>query len=355
MEKELTLLDYWRIIWKYKLLIALLFFVFVAASAVRTLRLPATYKATAAILPSAGSGDDSASYRMMMYYGMMSQSDIFISILNSRTMRDEVAKQLQNSQADDKGAGRTAAGKRDIFVPAPHAELSKENIINVSIVDTDPERAAKIANLYVKTLDRLYMGFNIKEAGQKRRFIEERLKETEQSLREAENKIEEYSRKHNIAGARHSSGIPAGGLESQIMAKKVELEAKKHYATYLNPEIKQLEKEITEMEKAVASLPAVENEMARLIRDLKVQENIYQLLITQYEQVKIEEVRDIPVVQVLDWAVPPRAKHGPMLKRSMVIAGLAALFIGIFLSFFLDYIAVQRTMLSSGKVEDNRA
>jgi len=343
MEKELTLLDYWRIIWKYRWLIAGLFAGFLIFSLLFSLRQPATYRATASILPSAGAGEDTpSSYRMMMYYGMMSHGDIFVSMLKSRTIHDEVAKQVKEMETGGMGAVEYENGENRIFVPAPRVDVSNENIINISVVDTDPERAAKIANLYVKTLDLLYMRLNIREAGQKRRFIEERLKETEQSLREAENRIEEYSRKHNIAGARYSSGISAGGLESQIMAKKVELEAKKEYATCLNPEIMQLEKEIAEMEKAVASLPAVENEMARLIRDLKVQENIYQLLITQYEQVKIEEVRDIPVVQVLDWAVPPRGEDGPGLKRNMVIAGLAALFLGALLAFFLDYINIQK-------------
>ncbi|HNS31356.1 MAG TPA: Wzz/FepE/Etk N-terminal domain-containing protein [bacterium] len=349
MKDEITLLDYWRMVWKYRLMIAGIFFIFTIAALIYSLKLPATYRATASILSSAGISEGAASpYNVMAYYGMMSNSDIFISLLRSRTLRNEVKKKLEGTDIFKKDGFKSETGQMTIFVPPPEAELTNENIINISIVDADPERAALIANAYVEALDRFYVGFNVKEAGQKRRFIEERLKETEESLKAAESRLESYSVKHKIAGSRYSSPDIAGGeLGSQLIAKKSELEAKKHYTTPNNPDIVRLNMEIKEIEKTIAGIPSLENEMARLIRDLKVQENVYQLLTEQYEQAKIEEVRNLPTVKVLDWAVPPDMKDGPNVKKNVFFAGFVGLFIGIFLAFLLDYINIQRAALTS--------
>ena len=79
-----------------------------------------------------------------------------------------------------------------------------------------------------------------------------------------------------------------------------------------------------------------------IIRDLKIQETVYSLLISQYEQTKIEEARDTTTVQVLDWAAVPEKKCKPAIKKNVLLSGILALFFGIFLSFFLEYIANHR-------------
>jgi len=66
-----------------------------------------------------------------------------------------------------------------------------------------------------------------------------------------------------------------------------------------------------------ARLPKISLEYARLLRNLKVQEAIYELLTQQYEQAKIMEAKDTPTVQILDKASPPERKSFP--KRGIII------------------------------------
>ena len=71
----------------------------------------------------------------------------------------------------------------------------------------------------------------------------------------------------------------------------------------------------------------------RLLRDMKYQETVYDLLAKQFELSKIDEAKESTVVQVLDKAIEPDQKSKP--KRSMIVllSTLAALFIGVIGAF----------------------
>ena len=60
-------------------------------------------------------------------------------------------------------------------------------------------------------------------------------------------------------------------------------------------------------------------------RDVKVQEQVFELLTAQLEESRIRETRDTPTVQVLDAAVPPLHKSRP--KRSVIV--IAGFLIGV--------------------------
>ena len=119
--------------------------------------LPKTYESTASILPPAepkGGGGLStllaASGAAQVLGGVLplpsSNKDIFVAMLKSRTMADEVIRQfdlvrvygLQNSSALMQGA-------RNQVQAAMNVRLSKEGVISVTVEDRDPQRAADVA------------------------------------------------------------------------------------------------------------------------------------------------------------------------------------------------------------------
>ena len=85
-------------------------------------------------------------------------------------------------------------------------------------------------------------------------------------------------------------------------------------------------------------VPEVGMELIRLMREVKVQETVFSLLTSQFEQTKINEARDTPTVQVLDKAVPAERKSKPKVKLNMAIAGAGSLFLAVFLAFVLEYV-----------------
>jgi uncharacterized protein involved in exopolysaccharide biosynthesis len=84
-------------------------------------------------------------------------------------------------------------------------------------------------------------------------------------------------------------------------------------------------------------VPEVAIELARFTRDVKVQETLVTLLTQQVEQARIAEAKDIPVVQVLDRAVPAERPSRPRLGLNIAIASVVGLFFGVFLAVFSEY------------------
>lgn len=58
----------------------------------------------------------------------------------------------------------------------------------------------------------------------------------------------------------------------------------------------------------MVTVPDLALQYGRLFRELKVQETLYALLTSQYEQAKITEARDTPTVQVLTRLSPPTSR-----------------------------------------------
>ena len=56
------------------------------------------------------------------------------------------------------------------------------------------------------------------------------------------------------------------------------------------------------------------------------------------EQVRIEEVRDVQTVEVLDAALVPQSASRPNTPKSVLAAGVLSLILGILLAFFLSYL-----------------
>ncbi|MGH7253586.1 MAG: GNVR domain-containing protein, partial [Nitrospiraceae bacterium] len=231
------------------------------------------------------------------------------------------------------------------------------------VEDKDPQRAADIANYYVSNLDRLNRTLTVSKAGQNRAFIEKRLAETRVDLVKAEEDLKEFQT-HNktVAVEAQSKAMieAAAMIQGQIMAQEVQLQVMSSYLSTDNPELSRVRSGIEELKKqlillesgrggkgmlpgdrlhpAMITVPGLALDFGRLMRELKVQETLYTLLTSQYEQAKIQEARDTPTVQVLDPAIPAEKKSKPSIRLNMMIAGVLALFVGIFLAFFLEYL-----------------
>jgi len=192
-EQEINLLDYGRVLWKNRFLIIVLFFVISAGTLIYSLQLPKIYKATASILSPVDSSKSGGLSSLLGTLGPQigltaqpSSSEIFVAILKSRSAADKVIdrfnlQKVYGSKMKE-NTRRTLAGNTEI-------NISKEKMINISVLDKDPRKAAEIANYYVETLDGLNQTLNITTAGEKKRFIEKRLEETREDLKKAEESL----------------------------------------------------------------------------------------------------------------------------------------------------------------------
>jgi uncharacterized protein involved in exopolysaccharide biosynthesis len=370
---EVTLLDYWRVIWKRRWLIGGLFVFTTVSALVVSLLLPKVYESTATLLPSLESKEGLGNLLAMSQAASAAQglgialpgtpatpTDLFVAILKSRIMADAVIKQFDLLAYYDVKTLQEArkALERDTTI-----KVTKEKVIQITVESKDPKRAADIANFYVSHLDELNRTLNVSKASHNRVFIEKRLAETQMNLVKAEEALKEFQM-HNktVAVEAQSKAMieAAATIQGQITAQEVQLQVMSTYLSQDNPEIARVRSSIEELKKqlyllesgkggkgqlpgerlhpAMVTVPGLALEYGRLMRELKVQETLYTLLTSQLEQAKLAEARDTPTVQVLDPAVPAEKKSKPSIRLNVMIAGVLALFVGIFLAFFLEYL-----------------
>ncbi len=380
-DEEINLLDYWRVVRKHLRLIVALYVIAVLAALGYSLWAPKIFKSTATILAPdergirglglatafATSGIAQAAPGLSMP-SLTPQRDIFVSILKSRTMGQDVVQRFDLQERYRapflSDAIRRLSGMTKIT-------LSKDGVISVEVEETDPQLAAEIANFYVNNLDQMLTRFATTDASKQRVFIADRLTETERELRRAEETLRQFQETNKVIALQEQARgavETAAQLKGEIMASEVQLEVMRKFATDANPEVVKLKQRIQEMKRHLsgmqygkgwvlpaenrnpgeprneiyipfAQVPELGLELARLMRDAKVQETVYTLLTQQLEQAKIAEARDMPTVQALDKAIPADRKSKPKTIFNMAIAGITSLFMGLLLAFFLEYVA----------------
>jgi len=239
--------------------------------------------------------------------------------------------------------------------------VTKEKVIKVTVEDKDPQLASDMANFYVSNLDRLNQTLSVSKARENRKFIEQRVAETQQALVKLEESLKEFQTQNRTVAieAQSKAMIEAAAMiQAQVTAQEVQLQVMGTYLSSNNPEVARVQSSISELRKqlqimesgksgkehlpgdrlrpAITSVPALALEYGRLMRDLKVQETLYALLVSQYEQAKLTEARDTPTVQVLDPAIPAERKSRPRISLNVLIAGILSLLIGIFWGFIRE-------------------
>ncbi|MDI6803878.1 MAG: Wzz/FepE/Etk N-terminal domain-containing protein [Bacteroidota bacterium] len=150
----------------------------------------------------------------------------------------------------------------------------KTGLLTYSIETKDAQVSADILNTITAELNNFLLTKKATNAGEQRKWIEQRLKEVKLDLSKAENVLKEFREKN----------------------------------------------------RRVIDSPQLLLEQERLIRDVTIQSTVYSTLIQQHEMAKIEELKYVPIINVMDTAKAAAKKNFP--KRSyFAIAGM-------FLSFF---------------------
>ena len=373
--EEVTLFDYWQVISKRKWGILGFCAVMGVATLVVSLLLPKIYESTATLLPqlesnngfglgallSTGAASSAAqSLGISLPGAPATPTDIFMGMLKSRIMADDIIRQFNLMEHYDK---KTMQDTRRVLEDATRIVLTKEKVIKVTVEDRNSQLASDIANFYVSNLDRLNQTLSASKARENRKFIEQRVAETQNELQKVENALKEFQTQNRTVAIETQSKAmieATAMIQAQIMAQEVQLQVMGSYLASNNPEMARVQSSISELRKqlqimesgksgkerlpgdrlrpAITSVPALALEYGRLMRDLKVQETLYALLVSQYEQAKLTEARDTPTVQVLDPAIPAERKSRPKISLNVLIAGILSLFIGIFWAFVREAI-----------------
>jgi uncharacterized protein involved in exopolysaccharide biosynthesis len=297
-----------------------------------SLLLPKWYSARAVLLPPTEDDAGPAIAQLMprgfgsiRVPGAPTLADVFVAVLKSRSVADRIVTRFELVKRYGVGDTEKAAKELEGHVKF---QVGDEGTIAVIVEDRDPKIAAAMANAYVEELDRFNLQTRTTSAQRTRAFIAQRLEVANRDLAAAEDRLREYQTRKNLPAM---SPMDRGEADvgARLMAQKIALEVRlqvlRQSLAEDSEEVRRVRQELAAIERQVGGLPQAGVEIMRLWRDVKVQEQVFELLTSQLEEARIRETRDTPTVQVLDPAVPPLHKSRP--KRSVVV--LSGFLIGL--------------------------
>lgn len=341
---------------------------------------PRTYHATVTILPPEGSpqlsgfasvlGEQNLS-NFMTGSGTNANSQLYMEILKSRTAALYVVKKdnLQNFYK-----------KRNIYIAAQeldknlNVDVSKERIISLSVnvstslfpfftnqSDSVKNLAASISNNFVEALDKINREKLNSKAKESRIFIGQQLRLTRGRMDSVENALMLFQKKNKAVSLPQqvNAAIDAAAkLKTEIMKTEIEigmvepnLRSDNKYLIMLKEKLKQIKDQYSKMEMGsqdylitFREVPELGKKLANLLREVKIQNEVYSMLQQEYYKEKIQESKDIPTVQVLDPAIPPLAASAPRTVFSSIVGGIF-----VFILMSLIFVVSERKTYSYKK------
>jgi len=296
-------------------------------AAVISLIVPPKYTATATFVPEAESEELSfpglaglaAQFGVAIPLGGAASSPQFYAdVLKSRTLRDAVlsasfADPRTESPTDSaalldllrvKGENerkRLEKGRKRLKKAIAIGVDAETSIVRVSAETRYRELSADVANFYLGLLNRFNLETRQSNAQERRRFIETSMAEAESELDEAEEELKYFlERNRQFQGS-----------------------------------------------------PELQFQYDRLDRRMAIKQEVFTELRRQYEEARIQEVNDTPVITVIDRAVPPEDRSSPKRKLNVILAFIAAGVFGTFAALGGEFVQRARSREEQGVTEFN--
>lgn len=356
-----SLSDYFYVLIKWKKFIILNLFIIVAVASGYSLLIQNTYKASTVVMVSPdyslgmssitsllGSKSPAASLGSRLFGGSSETEDIIFGILNSKTAIVNVIDRfnlMEYYNVPDNNYDRAIKA----FTQDINFDLTQNNFIEINVVNKSPFIAAEIANYYVRILDSLNLKINSESARSNRLFIERRYLKNLEDLKVAEDSLYTLQKKYGIVAIPEQIELAykaAAEIEAQLFQKELFLEVLRNQFGEDSPQYQSLIAELQIIKNKIdrlkksneitktsnvflpfKELPHISISYLRIFREVEIQSKILEIILPMYEQAKVEEIKNIPTVVVIDKAEPPQLKNKP--RRSLIVVGF--MFLGLFI------------------------
>ncbi|MFE8148806.1 tyrosine-protein kinase Wzc [Brenneria goodwinii] len=224
-------------------------------------------------------------------------------------------------------------------------------VLQLSLEGEDAVKVSKILN----SISQNYLQQNVErkseEAGKSLEFLKEQLPTVRDSLNEAENKLNQYRQQNESVDL---------SLEAKsVLDTMVSVETQLNESTFKEAEIsklytkehpayrallekrKTLEQERDKLNKRVSGMPATQQEILRLTRDVQAGQEVYMQLLNKQQELSINKASVVGNVRIID---PAATQIKPVSPKKVLIV-LVSLVLGGMLS---TAFVILKTMLHKG-------
>jgi tyrosine-protein kinase Etk/Wzc len=230
------------------------------------------------------------------------------------------------------------------------AEKGKQSgIIGVSLEGSNPKTTSDVLN----QIGRVYINQNVErkaeEAQKSLSFLNNQLPDLKRELERSEAR---YNKMRNARGTidlgEESRNVLQQSTASQ--SKLVDLRQKKdelltryqdaHPAVQaIDHQTKSLERELASIDAKIRKMPAIEQEIFRLTRDVKVNTELYTTLLNTAQQLRMVTASKVGSARLLDMAEPHYRPVKPKRMMAVSLAALMGVFLGVVAAFIKKRLA----------------
>ncbi|HEV2132760.1 MAG TPA: Wzz/FepE/Etk N-terminal domain-containing protein [Terracidiphilus sp.] len=285
------------------------------------------------------------SSQMGTVLGLSTQGQEYVRMMQTRRIQDMLIQQFGLQKVY--GTARMDQTRKKLASASTFSVDRKSNVIEISVTDLDPNRAAQLANGYASALGTTSATLSADSARQERGYFENQLTEAESELQSATDQLSQYGRKNaalDVDSGAKGIADAIGLLQGQIIASEAELKGMRAVYAEDNDRVKAMEAQISELKRQMAALGGPASTPAQsgdgsggpslahlwstapvyldLYGQVKLKAAIVDTLAQQYEFAKLQEAHRVSEIQLLDPALPPVKKSGPHRALIAVASGV---------------------------------
>jgi capsule polysaccharide export protein KpsE/RkpR len=290
--------------------------------------------------------------------GTKNNSALFVALLHSGTVSGNLIDRFSLQKVYHKRYREDAAKRLAHLTKI--TEDTKSGVITIAVTDETRERARDLAQGYLDELNNLVAKVSTSSAHREREFVEQRLNTVQAELQRAQLELSDFSSKNTTIDIREQTRatVDAGAkLEGQLIVGQSELDSLRQIYGNQNVRVRAAEARNANLQRelqrangqsdpdpegkdiddshpypALRQLPQLGVRWANLYRNVRIHETVFDLLSEEYETARIEEVKSIPTLGVIDVPGLPERKSGPHRTLIVLISTfLSAVMTAIFL------------------------
>jgi capsule polysaccharide export protein KpsE/RkpR len=360
------------LLWDYRRIIIRIVGVVFLLSTLVVFLLPKEYESSARIMPPEQGNGSTAMLAALVgkssvgglaglagsLLGAKNNGALFVALLRSGTVSGHLIDRFDLQRIYHRRYREDAA--KQLVHLTKVTEDAKSGVITVVVTDKKRERARDLAQAYLDELNNLVAKVNTSSAHREREFIEQRLNTVQAELQRAQIELSDFSSKNTTIDIREQTRATVDAeakLEGQLIAGESELGSLRQVYGDQNVRVRAAESRNSTLQRelqranghsdpdpdgkdiddshpypALRQLPQLGVRWANLYRNVRIHETVFDLLSEEYENARIQEVKSIPTVSVIDTPGLPEKKSGP--HRVLIIL------ISTFLSFVITAIVL---------------
>tara|TARA_B100001029_G_C15057187_1_gene455336 strand:+ start:889 stop:2040 length:1152 start_codon:yes stop_codon:yes gene_type:complete len=366
----MNLFEFLNILIDKKILFIKNIFITCVISITVSLMLPKTFASYAILMPPSKQSDlgilsiMNSDNEFSPLGGMMSGKDEealrFIAILKSRIVMEKIINKFDLISYYKSNNIEEAL---ETLSSQVNFEIEEEGTLSIVVyvstnwfhTEISEMKARQLSNLiareFINQLDVINKKLQIEQASHQRKFLGERYSQSLIELVASEHELKNFKEQFNIISFDNQTKAAiesAASLKNQILTNEIKIGIASSKLDSNHPDVKSIQIELNELKEklyeieygskksminsdklfpVLSEMPKLDAELMRLLREIEVKSSLFLYLTQQYEDAKIQEARNTPTIQVLDYPTIPIKKTAPQ-RLLIVVVMLLIAFLG---------------------------